>query len=69
LLVSQGLILYGLTKQDGLTFATLLHTINLILIIVFGSVSLLLLFRDRKKSDQRNQTETLKEKEEASTTL
>jgi uncharacterized protein (TIRG00374 family) len=62
LLVSQGLILYGLNRQDGLAFATLLHSLNLILIIVFGSISLFLLFRDRKKSDQQNQKEIVEEK-------
>jgi glycosyltransferase 2 family protein len=62
LLVSQGLILYGLTRQDGLTFATLLHTLNLVLIIVFGSVSLFMLFRERKKSDLKNFKETIEEK-------
>jgi glycosyltransferase 2 family protein len=51
LLVSQGLILYGLTQQDGLTFATLLHGLQIVLIVLFGSISVLFLFlgRDRKK--------------------
>lgn len=48
LLVSQGLILYGVSQQDGLTFATLLHSLQLLLIIVFGVASLLLLFGVRK---------------------
>ena len=50
LLVSQGLMLYGITKADGLTFATLLHSLQLLLIIVFGVASLLLLFSQTKKS-------------------
>jgi uncharacterized membrane protein YbhN (UPF0104 family) len=57
LLVSQGLILYGLSKQDGLAFATLLHSLNLILVIVFGSVSLFLLFRQRKRNSQKEMLE------------
>jgi len=48
LLVSQGLILYGVSQQEGLTFATLLHSLQLLLIIVFGVASLLLLFSVRK---------------------
>ena len=49
LLVSQGLVLYGLAQQDGLTFATLLHSLQIILILLFGSLSLLLLFLDNRK--------------------
>jgi hypothetical protein len=48
LLVSQGLVLYGLSQEDGLTFATLLHSLQLILIVVMGTVSLVLLFISRK---------------------
>jgi uncharacterized protein (TIRG00374 family) len=49
LLVSQGLVLYGLTQQDGLVFATLLHSLQVALILLFGSFSLLLLFLDNRK--------------------
>jgi hypothetical protein len=49
LLVSQGLMLFGVSQQDGLAFATLLHTLQLILIVVFGIASLLLLFSKNKK--------------------
>ena len=48
LLVSQGLMLYGLSQQDGLTFATLVHSLQLILVVVFGIASLLLLFSSKK---------------------
>jgi uncharacterized protein (TIRG00374 family) len=48
LLVSEGLILYGLSQQDGLAFATLIHTIQLVLILVLGSVSLLLMFSKKR---------------------
>ncbi len=44
LLVSQGLTLYGLTREDGLAFATMLHTSQILIVIVLGSVSFLLLF-------------------------
>jgi len=49
LLVSQGLVLYGLSQEDGLTFATLLHSLQLILVIIMGIASLLLLFSSRKE--------------------
>ena len=48
LLVSQGLMLYGLSQQDGLTFATLLHSLQIVMIIVLGSLSLLLIFFNAK---------------------
>ena len=50
LLVSQGLTLYGLTREDGLAFATLLHTSQLLVVVILGSVSLFLLFLANKKS-------------------
>jgi len=50
LLVSQGLVLYGLTQQEGLTFATLLHTLQLILVVLFGVASLLILFSKGKRA-------------------
>ena len=49
LLVSQGLVLYGLSREDGLTFATLLHSLQLVLVIIMGIASLLLLFSSGKK--------------------
>jgi uncharacterized protein (TIRG00374 family) len=49
LLVSQGLMLYGLSQQEGLAFATLVHTSQIVMIIVFGSISFLLLFLDRRQ--------------------
>src|SRR6187397_1546916 len=33
LLVSQGLVLYGLSREEGLTFANLLHSLQLIVVI------------------------------------
>jgi uncharacterized protein (TIRG00374 family) len=49
LLVSQGLILYGLTKEHGLSFATLMHTSQTLVVILFGGISLFLLFLGNKK--------------------
>lgn len=49
ILVSQGLMLYGLSQQEGLTFATLVHTLSLLMIVVLGVISLLLLFAARRQ--------------------
>ena len=50
LLVSEGLMLYGLSHQDGLTFATLVHASQMAVVVLFGSVSLFLLFLENKKN-------------------
>jgi len=42
-------MLYGLSKQQGLTFATLVHTISLATIVVLGVTSLLLLLAANKQ--------------------
>jgi glycosyltransferase 2 family protein len=48
LLVSQGLLLYGVTLENGLAFATLLHSLQLIMVVVTGALALLLLFFQKK---------------------
>jgi uncharacterized membrane protein YbhN (UPF0104 family) len=48
LLVSQGLLLYGITLENGLAFATLLHSLQLIMVIITGIIALLLLFLQKK---------------------
>ncbi len=50
LFVSQGLVLYGVLKEDGLAFATMLHGLQFILVIVLGIASMFLLFSARKKA-------------------
>jgi len=56
LLVSQGLMLYGISQQQGLTFATLVHTLSLLTVVVFGVASFVLLF----SANRRKQIETEK---------
>lgn len=56
LFVSQGLLLYGVIKENGLAFATMLHGLQFILVIIFGVVSLLLLFSGRTKNSDTGQT-------------
>lgn len=48
LLVSQGLMVYHVSAEDGIAFATLVHTWQLILLIVLGTWSLIALFRKKK---------------------
>ena len=47
-LVSQGLMLYGLSQSEGLTFATMIHSLQILLIIVMALVSLFLLIPGKK---------------------
>ena len=60
LLVSQGLLLYGLTQEAGLAFATLLHSLQMILSVLLGGVSFLLLLsgQSNKKMEPAPQSET-----------
>ena len=54
LLVSQGLLLYGVTHDHGLTFATLMHTSQTLVVIIFGGLAFLYLFFKRKNAAQNN---------------
>jgi hypothetical protein len=56
LLVSQGLVLYGITQQHALAFATLLHTSQVVLVIVLGILSLFLLFLSNSKTTHHEHT-------------
>ena len=51
LFVSQGLVLYGVLEINGLAFATMLHGLQFILVIIFGVASMFLLFSARKKTE------------------
>jgi uncharacterized protein (TIRG00374 family) len=55
-LVSRGLFyVYGLSLSDGLVFATLQHTSQMILVLLLGSTSMLFIFSG-KKSDEHKDT-------------
>jgi len=56
LLVSQGLILFGLAREHGLAFATLMHTTQTLFIILTGSLSMLLLFLAERKTNHVSST-------------
>lgn len=44
LLVSKGMLLYGLSETDGLVYATMSHAVSTLLLILLGAISMLLLF-------------------------
>jgi glycosyltransferase 2 family protein len=48
-IVSEGLQLFNISKIDGLTYATLVHTSQTLLVIVLGSLSLIMVFLTKKK--------------------
>ena len=53
LLVSQGLILYGVTHEHGLAFATLMHTSQILTVILLGGLSFLYLSIKRQNATTR----------------
>jgi uncharacterized protein (TIRG00374 family) len=50
LLVSQGLLLYGLTHDHGLAFATLMHTSQTLVVILLGALSFIYISIQRKNA-------------------
>lgn len=44
LLVSKGMLLYGLSETDGLVYATMSHAVSTLLLILLGGASMLQLF-------------------------
>lgn len=51
LLVKEGLVLYGINEENGITFAFMLHGLQVILIILFGVLSMFLLFSKKNNPD------------------
>jgi uncharacterized protein (TIRG00374 family) len=51
-LVSQGLMLYGLTQDNGIVFATLVHTTQTLMLIILGFISMvaMILFNRKKEA-------------------
>jgi len=50
LLVSQGLTLFGISAVDGLLYATLVHTMQTIMMILLGSIGFFVIFMEKKKN-------------------
>lgn len=55
-IVSMGLTLYGIPREDGLVFATLSHESQAILMVLLGSFSMLMVFLSWKRSGASNDT-------------
>ncbi len=53
-IVSVGLGIYGISRQEGLVFATLSHESQALLMIILGSFSMYMVFISRKKAAKRD---------------
>ena len=49
-IVSLSLMMYGLTKEDGLLFATLLHETQVLMVLIVGPVAGYLVFIRKRKT-------------------
>ena len=54
ILVSLGLTLFGISREDGLVFATLSHGAQSLLVIMFGALAVFILFISNIKSSKIN---------------
>lgn len=54
LLVSQGLLLYGISYEHGLAFATLMHSSQTLTVILFGGLAFILFTFAQRKTSQKN---------------
>ncbi|MGE0088503.1 MAG: lysylphosphatidylglycerol synthase transmembrane domain-containing protein [Bacteroidales bacterium] len=48
-IVSSGLLLYDITKTDGLVFATIQHESQVFMVLILGTLSLLMLFLNSRR--------------------
>lgn len=53
-MVSEGLMAYGISKTDGLSYALLVHTSQTLIVLIIGSISLIL-FIKKSNSNQQNE--------------
>ncbi|MEA1898050.1 MAG: lysylphosphatidylglycerol synthase transmembrane domain-containing protein [Bacteroidota bacterium] len=49
-IISRGLTIYGIPFEKGLAFATILHESQLLMVLILGSISLIIVVLNRKKS-------------------
>ncbi|WP_316796626.1 lysylphosphatidylglycerol synthase transmembrane domain-containing protein [Pedobacter agri] len=47
-MVAQSLVLYGISFKDGLAYATIIHSSQVLLILILGSLSLLIILTKKK---------------------
>ncbi len=53
-IISSGLALYGISKADGLVFATIQHESQLILVVILGTFSVFTLFINSRRKRKNN---------------
>lgn len=54
-IVSRGLMLFDISTEDGVVFATLVHTSQTLLVVTLGLLSMVLLFFANKKQERSEQ--------------
>lgn len=60
ILVSSALVIYGVTKEDGISYAFLLHTSQTLTVIIIGGISFTIsLLMGRNKKTEESQSETV----------
>jgi glycosyltransferase 2 family protein len=52
LLVQKGLLMFGIDEQSGLTYATIVHTSQILMILIIGAISLGILFVTKPATDE-----------------
>ncbi len=53
-IISSGLVLYGISKADGLVFATIQHESQVVLVLITGIFSVLMLFFNSRRKRKNN---------------
>jgi uncharacterized protein (TIRG00374 family) len=51
-IVSQALMIFGLTKEDGLLYATLVHETQVVMVLIFGAISSYIVFLKKNKNHE-----------------
>ena len=54
ILVQQGLLMFGIDAQSGLTYATIVHTSQTLMILLLGAASLAVLFITKPLADEKS---------------
>ena len=52
-IVSQSLMLFNISLTDGIVFATIVHTSQTLLVIIVGLISLIMIFRQNKERNEK----------------
>ena len=54
ILVQQGLLMFGIDAQSGLTYATIVHTSQTLMILILGAVSMAILFMTKSNTNENS---------------